>query len=66
MIISPVSFMVCKTKVFVSRTFSTRHLFPAVYCFLLTLSMRNNTGTIRFLGKWSPLSPRVSPADQEA
>ena len=58
--------MVCKTKVFVSRTFSTRHLFPAVYCFRLNLSMRNKTGTTRFLGKWSPLSLRVSPADQKA
>ena len=66
MIISPVSFMVCKTKVFVSRTFSTRHLFPAVYCFRLNLSMRNKTGTTRFLGKWSLLSLRVLPADQKA
>ena len=41
----------------------------AAFCFHLNSSMRNKTGTPRFLGKWSPLSQSLSgrsPADQKA
>ena len=72
MIISPVCLMVCKAKIFVSRTLSTRHSYClrfSLYCFCLNSSMRNKTGTPRFLGKWSRLSQSLSgrsPANQEA
>ena len=48
MIISPVCLMVCKAKIFVSRTLSTRHSYClrfSLYCFCLNSSMRNKTGT---------------------
>ena len=48
MIISPVSFMECKSKIFVSRRFSTRYFYCllfSLFCFRLNSSMRNKNGT---------------------
>ena len=48
MIISSVSLTVCKAKIFVSRTLSTRHfycLWFSLFCFRLKSSMLNKTGT---------------------
>ena len=37
--------MVCKTKVLVSRTLSTRHLFPTVYSCLFPFNLKHKTNS---------------------
>ena len=56
--------MVCKAKIFISRTLSTRHyhcLLFSLFCFRLNSSMRNKTGILVF---WESgvHYPRVSPS----
>ena len=62
MIISPVSFL-CKAKILVSRTLSTRHFYClrfSLFCFLLNSNIRNKTGTHVFRENGVDY-PRVSP-----
>ena len=63
MITSPVSLTVCKAKIPVFRTLSTRHFYclrSSLFCFRLNSSTRNKTGTHVFWGNGVDYT-RVSP-----